>query len=80
MCKPLGNVEFIPAPYVTENTRVSIILPVQETEIFQAMHFLDSYSQTIMDKKENTFLLLVLLYQYNTSSKGTISMISERGF
>ncbi|CAG9768082.1 unnamed protein product [Ceutorhynchus assimilis] len=70
VCKPLGNVEFIPAPYVTENTRVSIILPIQESEIDQALKFLMSYSTNIMDKKEKTFMLVVLIYQYNTESKG----------
>lgn len=70
VCKPLGNVEFIPAPYVTENSRVSIIVPVQESEVYQAMHFLTSFSSGIMEKKEKTLLMLVFMYQYNTESKG----------
>ncbi|XP_066255472.1 chondroitin sulfate synthase 2 [Euwallacea similis] len=70
VCKPLGNVEFVPAPYVTENSRVSIVLPVQETEVLQVFNFLLSYDASIMEKKEKTFLLLVLLYQYNTESQG----------
>lgn len=73
MSKPLGSVEFIPVPYVTENTRVSIILPVQETEVIQSMNFLSRYDTTIMEKKEKTLLFLVFLYQYNSNSKGKIS-------
>lgn len=69
--KPLGSVEFIPVPYVTENTRVSIILPVQETEVIQSMNFLSRYDTTIMEKKEKTLLFLVFLYQYNSNSKGS---------
>lgn len=74
MSKPLGSVEFIPAPYVTENTRVSIILPVQETEVIQSMNFLSRYDDTIMEKKEKTFLFIVFLYQYNSKSKGKVRM------
>ncbi|XP_050316001.1 chondroitin sulfate glucuronyltransferase [Anthonomus grandis grandis] len=72
VCKPLGSVEFIPAPYVTENSRVSIILPIQETEIAQAVLFLNNYNREIMLKKEKTFLLLVFLYQYDSNSKGGV--------
>ncbi|XP_060532804.1 chondroitin sulfate glucuronyltransferase [Cylas formicarius] len=70
VCKPLGNVEFIPAPYVTENSRVTILLPIQETGIELALNFLSTYSSLIMDKKEKTFLMLVFMYQYGSSSKG----------
>ncbi|KAJ8928907.1 hypothetical protein NQ314_018478 [Rhamnusium bicolor] len=70
VCKPLGRVEFIPVPYVTENTRVTILLPIQETEVQLAMEFLTNYATLIMDRKEKTFLMLVLLYQYNSESKG----------
>lgn len=71
VCKPLGKVEFIPVPYVTENSRVTIILPVEETSINLALEFLHNYSMTIMDRKEKTFLMLVLLYQDESSNKGT---------
>ncbi|KYB26915.1 chondroitin sulfate synthase 2 [Tribolium castaneum] len=71
VCKPLGKVELLPVPYVTENSRVTIILPVQETELEAIMDFLHGYTNTIMDRKEKTFLMLVLLYQPNSSNKGT---------
>lgn len=71
VCKPLGKVEILPVPYVTENSRVTIVLPVQEMEIEVAMEFLQSYTGSIMDRKEKTFLMLVLLYQSESSNKGT---------
>ncbi|XP_030747623.1 chondroitin sulfate synthase 2 [Sitophilus oryzae] len=77
VCKPLGKVEFISAPYVTENTRVTIILPIQENEASIAMHFLDLYSTNIMEKKDKTFLMLVFLYQYKSSSKGSDDIFQE---
>ncbi|CAH1960940.1 unnamed protein product [Acanthoscelides obtectus] len=77
VCKPLGSVEFVPVPYVTESSRVNIILPIQETEIALAMEFLRNYNSLIMDRKEKTFLMPVLLYQYNSGSKGTNDVFGE---
>ncbi|KAJ8951127.1 hypothetical protein NQ318_021571 [Aromia moschata] len=77
VCKPLGKVEFILVPYVTETTRVTILLPIQEMETSLAMDFLANYSTLVMDRKEKTFLMLVLLYQYNSESKGTTDPFSD---
>ncbi|CAH1118707.1 unnamed protein product [Phaedon cochleariae] len=77
VCKPLGKIEFIPVPYMTENTRVNIILPIQETEISLGVDFLTTYAKTIMDRKEKTFLMLVFLYQFNSESKGTADPFHE---
>lgn len=70
VCKPLGKVEFIPTPYVTENSRVNIILPVQEFEKAAAFDFFNSYVKSVIETKDKSFLLLVLLYQYDSPSKG----------
>lgn len=77
VCKPLGNVEFIPAPYVTENNRVTLLLPVEETETEQVKKFIDCYSKTIMERREKTLLMLVFLYQANTTSKGKEDVFGE---
>lgn len=71
VCKPLGNVEFIPMPYVTENSRINIILPIQEFEKEYAFDFLNRYVKSVIDTKDKSFLMLVLLYQYDSPSKGT---------
>lgn len=63
--------EFLVVPYVTENSRITIILPLQESEISLGIDFLNEYVAHIMDRKEKTFLMLVFLYQYNSESKGT---------
>lgn len=70
ICKPLGKVEFTPVPYVTENSRVTIILPIEENQITLALDFLNGYASTIIDRKEKTFLMLALLYQYDSDSQG----------
>ncbi|CAH1382142.1 unnamed protein product [Tenebrio molitor] len=77
VCKPLGKVEFVPVPYVTENSRVTIVLPVQEDEIELALEFLQGYATTIMDRKEKTFLMLALLYQAESNNKGTADVFYE---
>lgn len=59
MCKPLGKVELIPVPYVTENVRVNILLPVRKKEMSRVLGFLKQYSINVMEKKDITFLMLV---------------------
>lgn len=70
VCKPLGKVEFVPMPYVTENSRVNIILPIQEFEKDLAFDFLNRYVKSVIETKDKSFLMLVLLYQYDSPSKG----------
>lgn len=70
VCKPLGKVEILPVPYVTENTRVNIILAIDSTKIQEGLNFLEQYAVDCMEKKYKTFLMVVLLYNYNSTSKG----------
>lgn len=71
MCKPLGKVEFVPVPYVTENNMITILLPIEETEADLAVEFVRNYAKNVMERREKTFLALVLLYQYDSVSKGS---------
>lgn len=71
VCKPLGKVEFVTVPYVTETSRVTIILPIEETDIEISLDFLQNYATSILDRKEKTLLMLVLLYQADSSNKNT---------
>ncbi|XP_017878502.1 chondroitin sulfate synthase 2 [Ceratina calcarata] len=70
VCKPLGKVEILPVPYVTENTRVNIILTIDSTKKQEGLNFLEQYAVDCMEKKYKTFLMVVLLYNYNSASKG----------
>lgn len=51
-------------PYVTENTRVNILLPIYTKEKDDAFRFLKEYKQICIDKKEKTMLMLVSLRKY----------------
>lgn len=55
-------------PYVTENTRVHILLPVRVNEKEDAFHFLKQYKQICIDKKEKTMLMLVSSHLYSENN------------
>lgn len=57
--KLLGKVEMLSVPYVTEYSRVHILLPVHTSEKEDALRFLKQYKQICIDKKEKTMLMLV---------------------
>lgn len=57
--KPLGHVEIVQSPYVTESTRISIILPVFEQQVDDSVDFVLRYNITCMSNKDNTLLMLV---------------------
>lgn len=67
--KPIGLIEILSSPYVTESTRISILLPTFEHQLEQSMDFLRRYEITSMKNQDNTFLMLVLLYREETPSK-----------
>lgn len=57
--KPLGRVEIIPSPYVTESTRIAILVPIFEDYAENTIQFIDHYERTCMSNQDNTILLLV---------------------
>lgn len=67
--KPLGRVEILPSPYVTESTRIALLLPIFVHQIKESLEFIKYYEKTCMEHQDNTFLMLVLLYQANSPSK-----------
>lgn len=70
VCKPLGKVEVLSVPYVTENTRINMILVVDTNNKESALNFMEYYEESCMQKKYKTFLMLVLLYNVDSPSKG----------
>jgi len=60
--RPLGVVEIVPTPFVTESTRVHLILPVAVADRDVVLAFLDSYVRVCVDAGDNADLLVVLLY------------------
>ncbi|KAH0950997.1 hypothetical protein HN011_007575 [Eciton burchellii] len=77
ICKPLGKVEIIPVPYVTENTRINIIVIIDLNKKQEALDFMEHYAQDCMEKKYKTFLMVVLLYNIDSPSKGKDDVFYE---
>ncbi|XP_055842343.1 chondroitin sulfate glucuronyltransferase [Episyrphus balteatus] len=68
--KPLGRVEVVPSPYVTESTRIAIIVPAFEHLANDGVEFVRQYEKICMKNQDNTFLLMIFLYRYDSPSKG----------
>uniref|UniRef100_A0A4Y0BHZ5 Hexosyltransferase n=1 Tax=Anopheles funestus TaxID=62324 RepID=A0A4Y0BHZ5_ANOFN len=68
--KPISLIEIVPSPYVTESTRVAMLLPTFENQVLDTEQFLESYEKTCMDSQDNTFLMLIFMYRADTPSKG----------
>ena len=62
LVRPLGAIEIIPTPYVTETTKIQLILPVTVRERDAVLAFLDSYSRVCVQSGDNANLLIVLIY------------------
>lgn len=59
ICKPLGKVEIMPVPYVTENTRINVIVTIDLRKKQDSLNFMEHYAQDCMEKKYKTFLMVV---------------------
>lgn len=68
--KPIGLIEIVPSPYVTESTRIAILLPTFEHQVPEALQFVQNYERVCMDNQDNTFLMLIFYYRADTPSKG----------
>jgi hypothetical protein len=62
LLRPLGAVEIVQTHYVTESTRVHLVLPVAFGDRDAVLAFLDSYARVCVDAGDNADLLIVLLY------------------
>lgn len=59
LCKPLGKVEILPVPYVTETSRVYLVMIVNLFNKDSIIEFLNQYAETCMKRRNKTFLMLV---------------------
>lgn len=64
--RPFGNVEILPMPYVTEATRVFLLVPFSiETDFNQMRAFFWNYEHAILARKDHNVNLIIV---YLTSS------------
>lgn len=62
LLRPLSQVEIIPMPYVTEATRVQLLLPLYASELDFVNGFLDTFATNVLDAHDNALLTLLLVY------------------
>jgi len=60
--KPLSHVEIVPMPYVTETSRVNILLPVQDHNKHLFKGYLEFFDQNILVTKEKAQLTVIFVY------------------
>ncbi|MGH0146716.1 UNVERIFIED_CONTAM: hypothetical protein FKN15_025988 [Acipenser sinensis] len=85
LLRPLSSIEIIPMPYVTEATRVQVILPVTAHEQDYVGNFLDMYVMNALDTHDNVLLTFLFIYEpfdaqrvsQNDVFSGIKSMIGE---
>ncbi|NWU92574.1 CHPF2 glucuronyltransferase, partial [Upupa epops] len=62
LVRPLSKVEIIPMPYVTEATRVQLVLPLTVQDLDYVANFLDVFAMNTLDTHDNALLTLLLVY------------------
>ncbi|KAI1889259.1 hypothetical protein AGOR_G00177300 [Albula goreensis] len=62
LMRPLSSVEIIPMPYVTEATRVQVVLPITAQDQDYVGNFLDMYVMNALDTHDNVLLTLLFIY------------------
>ncbi|KAF4112015.1 chondroitin sulfate synthase 2 [Onychostoma macrolepis] len=63
LVRPLSQVEIIPMPYVTEATRVHVLLPLTSYDSHAALRFLDHCSSNLFENGENAVLNVLFTYE-----------------
>ncbi|BFY97631.1 hypothetical protein BsWGS_00671 [Bradybaena similaris] len=63
LVRPLGEVEIVPMPYVTESARINIVLPVTVRDMDGWGVFLENYARLQADAGDNLALIIIYIYQ-----------------
>ncbi|XP_070831602.1 chondroitin sulfate synthase 2 [Chaetodon trifascialis] len=62
LVRPLSRIEIIPMPYVTEATRVHIIIPLTLQDRSNVDHFLEVFASNAFETSENAILTFLFIY------------------
>lgn len=62
LVRPLSWIEIIPMPYVTEATRVHIIIPLTHDDQSHVDHFLEVFASNAFETSENAILTFLFIY------------------
>ena len=70
LLRPMGKVEIVPMPYVTENAQIHLILPLYENEVGDFSNFMEWFAKTVLETSDNSYLYIVFVHEKSHSSKG----------
>ncbi|XP_054415962.1 chondroitin sulfate glucuronyltransferase isoform X2 [Pongo abelii] len=70
LLRPLSRVEILPMPYVTEATRVQLVLPLLVAEAAAALAFLEAFAANVLEPREHALLTLLLVYGPREGGRG----------
>ncbi|XP_072820252.1 chondroitin sulfate glucuronyltransferase isoform X2 [Vicugna pacos] len=70
LLRPLSRVEILPMPYVTEATRVQLVLPLLVAEAAAAPAFLKAFAASVLEPREHALLTLLLVYGPREGGRG----------
>ncbi|NXT85681.1 CHPF2 glucuronyltransferase, partial [Zapornia atra] len=77
LLRPLSKVEIIPMPYVTEATRVQLVLPLTVQDLDFVANFLDVFATGALDTRDNAALTLLLVYRpYDAQRLGQLDVFA----
>ncbi|XP_068602509.1 chondroitin sulfate synthase 2 [Brachionichthys hirsutus] len=62
LVRPLSRIEIIPMPYVTEATRVYVIIPLARQDCSYVNHFLEVFASHAFETSENVVLTFLFIY------------------
>ncbi|UJR28347.1 hypothetical protein I4U23_009589 [Adineta vaga] len=69
LMRPLGLVEIVPMPFVTESTKIFLILPIYSDEQSTAIRFLRHANRTLFDKETPDKFELLLVHLVTTKQE-----------
>lgn len=62
LVRPLSLIEIIPMPYVTEATRVHVIIPLTAEDRSYVNHFMEVFASNAFETSENAILTFLFIY------------------
>lgn len=66
LLRPLGKVEIVPMPYVTENSVVHLVLPLYDDDLADFSNFMDGFAKAVLDTSDNSYLYVVFVNNINS--------------
>ena len=71
--RELAQPRILPMPFVTENSRISLIVPIMEADLRSSLTLVRDFARHSLEKGDRVFLMLVFLYSPERPEKNNDS-------